>query len=162
MIKFVIENFRQLAISLITVLIMGGILSTQSYKTISLILVVIITLLIIGSHKKFVAIQKWIEQKYKRERDYLLAFLFIVVVVVGYAVYGFITIMEIPPTPIPYSAPEQLSEGENCHNSYPDVCISPPPPDLDCGDIPHRRFQVVGSDPHGFDVDKDGIGCESN
>ena len=49
----------------------------------------------------------------------------------------------------------------NCHSSYPDVCIPPPPPDLDCGDISFRRFKVTGSDPHGFDGDDDGIGCES-
>lgn len=53
------------------------------------------------------------------------------------------------------------SGGGNCHSSYPDVCIPPPPPDLDCGDITHRRFTVVGSDPHRFDGDNDGIGCES-
>jgi micrococcal nuclease len=40
------------------------------------------------------------------------------------------------------------------------VCI-PSGPDLDCGDIPHRRFRVVGADPHGFDGDHDGVGCES-
>ena len=51
--------------------------------------------------------------------------------------------------------------GGNCHPSYPTVCIPPPPPDLDCGDIPYRRFAVVGSDPHRFDGDNDGIGCES-
>lgn len=51
--------------------------------------------------------------------------------------------------------------GGNCDPSYPGVCIPPPPPDLDCKDVPYRRFQVVGSDPHGFDGDGDGIGCES-
>jgi micrococcal nuclease len=51
---------------------------------------------------------------------------------------------------------------QRCHASYPDVCIPPPPPDLDCPDIPFRRFRVVGSDPHRFDRDRDGIGCESN
>lgn len=48
-----------------------------------------------------------------------------------------------------------------CDPSYPTVCIPPPPPDLNCGDVPHRRFRVVGDDPHGFDRDHDGIGCES-
>ncbi|MGQ9793005.1 MAG: thermonuclease family protein, partial [Anaerolineae bacterium] len=48
----------------------------------------------------------------------------------------------------------------DCSPCYPDVCILPPPPDLDCGDIPHRRFAVVGCDPHRFDGDHDGIGCE--
>jgi micrococcal nuclease len=40
------------------------------------------------------------------------------------------------------------------------VCIPPAPPDLDCGDIEYRRFEVIGSDPHRFDGDHDGIGCE--
>lgn len=50
---------------------------------------------------------------------------------------------------------------DGCHPSYPTVCIPPPPPDLDCGDIEHRDFEVRGSDPHRFDRDRDGIGCES-
>jgi micrococcal nuclease len=31
---------------------------------------------------------------------------------------------------------------------------------LDCGDISTRNFKVVGSDPHRFDGNNDGIGCE--
>jgi len=64
------------------------------------------------------------------------------------------------PTPTPYIV---LSNGEgsgNCHPSYPTVCIPPPPPDLDCGDISYRSFQVLSPDPHRFDGDDDGIGCE--
>jgi hypothetical protein len=49
----------------------------------------------------------------------------------------------------------------SCSSSYPGVCIPPPPPDLDCADIPYRNFIVVGSDPHGFDGDGDGVGCET-
>ena len=49
----------------------------------------------------------------------------------------------------------------DCDSSYPDVCIPPYPPDLDCGQIGERRFAVRGPDPHGFDSDRDGIGCES-
>jgi micrococcal nuclease len=48
-----------------------------------------------------------------------------------------------------------------CDSSYPGVCIPPAPPDLDCGDIPYRRFTVLQLDPHGFDGVYDGIGCES-
>ena len=48
----------------------------------------------------------------------------------------------------------------DCDKSYPTVCIPPPPPDLDCGEITHRRFKVLEPDPHGFDGDDDGIGCE--
>ena len=48
-----------------------------------------------------------------------------------------------------------------CDPAYPDVCIPPPPPDLDCGDITFRRFEVLPPDPHNFDGDGNGIGCES-
>lgn len=40
------------------------------------------------------------------------------------------------------------------------LCIKPPPPDLDCGEIPNWSFRVLPPDPHRFDSDKDGIGCE--
>lgn len=48
-----------------------------------------------------------------------------------------------------------------CDPSYPDKCISSPPPDLNCDDINSKRFRVISPDPHGFDGDNDGIGCES-
>jgi micrococcal nuclease len=48
-----------------------------------------------------------------------------------------------------------------CDSSYPTVCIPPPPPDLDCGDIRYHDFVVRSPDPHGFDGDADGRGCES-
>ena len=60
------------------------------------------------------------------------------------------------------SEPEPETESSvRCDPSYPDECIPPPPPDLNCGDITHRRFRVTGNDPHGFDRDWDGTGCES-
>ncbi|MBV7334622.1 thermonuclease family protein [Chloroflexi bacterium TSY] len=72
------------------------------------------------------------------------------------------TLQPTPPPPTTATllpAPVQQSRG-NCDPSYPTVCIPPSPPDLDCGEIPYRRFQVIGSDPHRFDGDNDGIGCE--
>jgi hypothetical protein len=51
------------------------------------------------------------------------------------------------------------SSQSGCDPSYPDSCIPSPPPDLDCGDV-GKRFTVTGSDPHGFDRDADGVGCE--
>ena len=53
------------------------------------------------------------------------------------------------------------TEAENCDPSYPDVCIPPPPPDLNCGDVADKNFGVVQPDPHGFDRDGDGIGSEA-
>jgi micrococcal nuclease len=61
------------------------------------------------------------------------------------------------PAPVPTKEPA----AGNCDASYPDVCIPPPPPDLDCGDIQYKRFRVLPPDPHRFDGDHDGIGCES-
>jgi micrococcal nuclease len=52
------------------------------------------------------------------------------------------------------------STGGGCDPSYPGVCIPPAPPDLDCGEVGLVGFQVVPPDPHGFDRDRDGVGCE--
>jgi len=54
-----------------------------------------------------------------------------------------------------------MSKENNCDSSYPDFCIKPYPPDLDCKDIFYKNFRVLPPDLHRFDVDKDGIGCES-
>lgn len=43
----------------------------------------------------------------------------------------------------------------------PDRVYPPPAPGLDCGDIVHRNFTVIGADPYRFDGDDDGIGCRS-
>ena len=32
---------------------------------------------------------------------------------------------------------------------------------MDCADVPAEGFKVVGTDPHGFDGDRDGVGCET-
>lgn len=64
-----------------------------------------------------------------------------------------------PPADPPQAAPPASSGG--CDPSYPGVCIPLYPPDLDCGEIAPRRFTVLPPDPHGFDRDSDGIGCES-
>ena len=64
------------------------------------------------------------------------------------------------PAPGFEDVPEMIVESD-CDPSYPDVCIPPYPPDLDCGDISYRNFYVSRADPHGFDIDNDGIGCES-
>lgn len=55
---------------------------------------------------------------------------------------------------------EGEGNGENCDPSYPGVCIPPYPPDLNCGDIQDKNFRVSPPDPHDFDREGDGIGCE--
>jgi len=69
-------------------------------------------------------------------------------------VIGFTLVSGGPPPPPP------SSPGTSCDPAYPTVCIPSPPPDLDCKDIPFRRFTVLPPDPHRFDGDHDGIGCE--
>jgi hypothetical protein len=77
-------------------------------------------------------------------------------------VLGFACLSGIgPPQPPPPPGPGR----GRCAASYPSVCIPPPPPDLDCGDIPFRNFRVrwdvPDPDPHHFDGDRDGVGCET-
>jgi micrococcal nuclease len=66
------------------------------------------------------------------------------------------------PTPAPTPlGPSRAPVGflSTCDPSYPDRCIPPPPPDLDCADIGHR-IRVLPPDPHHFDGDGNGYGCE--
>ena len=80
------------------------------------------------------------------------------------------------PTPVPVAAPilpiaapiapvAPVAPAGNCDPSYPGLCIPIGAADIDCGEIAARQFQVVWNvpnpDPHGFDGDGDGIGCES-
>ena len=62
----------------------------------------------------------------------------------------------------------------NCEPAYPDICIDlafyQEGTDLSCEDVGHVNFVVTWedkknpeypyNDPHGFDRDKDGLGCE--
>lgn len=54
----------------------------------------------------------------------------------------------------------QVASIQECDPAYPGICIPKNSPDLKCSDIKHRKFQVLKPDPHGFDRDKNGIGCE--
>ena len=67
-----------------------------------------------------------------------------------------------PPFPRPSSSPSP-SPAPNCDPSYPTLYIAPKSQvgDLNCGDIPHRRFRIRPPAPHNCDGDNDGIGCES-
>jgi len=51
-----------------------------------------------------------------------------------------------------------------CDPSYPDFCIPPYDQvgDLDCAEVAGEDFTVLSPDPHGFDADGDGVGCESS
>lgn len=70
--------------------------------------------------------------------------------------------VETPPTEEPNEEP---SPEPTCDPAYPDFCIPPPPPDLDCNADAlngEHNFTVLAPDPHDFDIDGDGIGCEAD
>jgi hypothetical protein len=66
------------------------------------------------------------------------------------------------PPPARESGLPGIRTSATCAGSYPEFCIPPPPPDFDCPDLPTSNFAVAqsGGDPHRFDRDGDGIGCE--
>jgi S-layer homology domain len=67
-----------------------------------------------------------------------------------------------PPPPGSTTTTSTTAPPEDCDPSYPDFCIPPPPPDLDCDDIDGPKpFTVNPPDPHNFDGDGNGQGCES-
>lgn len=70
-----------------------------------------------------------------------------------------------PVAPLLPPAPPPPASGSGCDPSYVGVCIPPPPPDLDCKDVAAKNFtvrwDVPSPDPHRFDGDRDGVGCES-
>jgi hypothetical protein len=59
------------------------------------------------------------------------------------------------------SSTSSASSGNCDRESYPTVCIARYPPDLDCDEIPFKAFKVMPPDPHGFDRDGDGVGCDN-
>jgi len=77
----------------------------------------------------------------------------------------FTPLLIIEPTSTPLSIELTLiiepTPESDCDPAYPDVCIPSPPPDLNCGDVPYTNFRVLSPDPHRFDGNKDGVGCEN-
>ncbi len=77
----------------------------------------------------------------------------------GTGLWGCISSSRVPFTTV--SPASSTTSSTNCNSSYPTVCIPSPPPDLDCRDISYKNFKVLPRDPHRFDGDNDGVGCES-
>jgi len=71
-------------------------------------------------------------------------------------------IAKAPPVTAPPTTERAPPPESNCDPAYPNDCIPPPPPDLDCADIGHRvEVDHRYGDPHRLDTDGDGIGCDS-
>lgn len=64
-------------------------------------------------------------------------------------------------TPTRTPSPTPTRNPALCAAEYPTICVPPPPPDLNCGQIVHRNFLVLPPDRHNFDTDNDGVGCEA-
>ena len=67
------------------------------------------------------------------------------------------------PPPMPTAPPAVRAApavpAQQCDPCYPDVCIPSVSYDLDCPEVPFCQFRVT-CDPHRFDGDHDGVGCE--
>lgn len=59
------------------------------------------------------------------------------------------------------ASPGSTPGGGGCDPPYPTLCIPPGARDLDCADIAERYFPVLPPDPHSFDGNHDGVGCET-
>jgi micrococcal nuclease len=69
----------------------------------------------------------------------------------------------LTPAPKQTEVIDPAGGGAGCDPSYPDLCVPPPPPDLDCGyvyDQGFRHITVLPPDPHNFDGNRDGVACE--
>ena len=81
--------------------------------------------------------------------------------IISLTVIATIGLLALPSTVLNELQIDATTDNGECDSSYPDTCIPSPPPNLNCGDISDKRFEVLSPDPHGFDRDGDGIGCES-
>lgn len=86
-------------------------------------------------------------------------------VVAALAFFGYVGVTERwEDFTLAFFTPTGSSPGdEDCHPSYTDVCTPADALDLQCTDaIVPQDIKVEGADPHGFDEDRDGVGCESD
>lgn len=60
----------------------------------------------------------------------------------------------------PFASQQQAPSKQNCDPAYPDFCISQSLSNLKCQDLKQHNFRVLPPDPHNFDRNKDGVGCE--
>ncbi len=60
----------------------------------------------------------------------------------------------------PFASQQQAASKQNCDPAYPDFCISQSLSNLKCQDVKQHNFRVLPPDPHNFDRNKDGVGCE--
>jgi hypothetical protein len=60
----------------------------------------------------------------------------------------------------PFASQQQAPSKQNCDPAYPDFCISQSLSNLKCQDVKQHNFKVLPPDPHNFDRNKDGVGCE--
>ena len=59
------------------------------------------------------------------------------------------------------AAPPPSDSGSGCDPNYTGACVPTDQGDVNCGDIPEKDFNSIGSDPDRLDADHDGVACES-
>jgi micrococcal nuclease len=67
------------------------------------------------------------------------------------------------PTPVPRRTDAGDRVGGDCDPAYPDLCVPPLPPDLNCDyvyDQGFRHITVLSPDPYHLDGNRDGVACE--
>ena len=60
-----------------------------------------------------------------------------------------------------FSFSQSTNQTRKCDSAYPEACVKSLPPNLNCPDIPNTDFKFLPLDPHGFDRDENGRGCET-
>jgi hypothetical protein len=59
-----------------------------------------------------------------------------------------------------YTVATSYAVNGDCAFAYPDFCLPNGLPPQTCAGIPYRNFIVLQPEPHGFDPDRNGLGCE--
>lgn len=70
------------------------------------------------------------------------------------------TVISLATLIIPFVSQKLTASKQNCDPAYPDLCISQSLSNLKCQDVKQRNFRVLPPDPHNFDSNGDGVGCE--
>jgi len=60
----------------------------------------------------------------------------------------------------PFASQQQAAFRQNCDSAYPNICISQSRSNLKCQDVKQHNFKVLPPDPHNFDRNGNGVGCE--
>lgn len=96
------------------------------------------------------------KKKQKYSLDKIAAFATVIGTIIAIAAY-----INDSSAKLPDSQPNPpVSSKQDCDPAYPDLCIAKDSSNLKCSNVKKHNFKVLSPDPHNFDRDGDGIGCE--